>query len=42
VTLNESDTSESITCPGFKSLNAHFSVHYQDNAYFSKTNGYFG
>ena len=31
MTLNESDTPESITWPHFKSLNAHFSVHYLDN-----------
>jgi len=42
VTLNESDASESITWPRFKSLNAHFGVHYLDNANFSKTNGCFG
>ena len=41
VTLNESDASESITWPHFKLLNAHFSVHYLDNAHFSKTNGCF-
>jgi len=41
VTLNESDASESITLPHFKSLSAHFSVHYLDNAHFSKTNGCF-
>jgi len=26
----------------FKSLNAHFGVHYPDNAHFSKTNSCFG
>jgi len=41
VTLNESDASESITWPRFKSLNAHFSVPYLDNAHFSKTNSCF-
>ena len=31
MTLNESDTSESIKGLHFKSLNAHFGVHYLDN-----------
>ena len=42
VTLNESDASESITWLSIKSLIAHLSVHYLDNAHFSKMNGYFG
>jgi len=42
VTLNESDASGSITWQSFKSLNAHFGVHYLDNAHFSKTNSCFG
>ena len=39
VTLNEPDGSESITRRSIKSLNAHFSVHYLDNAHFSKIKG---
>ena len=41
VTLYESDASELIARLNIKSLNAHFSVHY-DNAHFSKTDGCFG
>ena len=42
VTLNESDASESITSRSIKSLNAHFSVDYLDNAHFSKIKGCLG
>ena len=42
VTLNESDASESITWRSIKSVIAHFSVPYLDNAHFSKINGCFG
>ena len=42
MTLNESDASESITWLSIKSLIAHLSVHYLDNAHFSKMNGCFG
>ena len=42
MTLNQSNASESITRLSIKSLIAHFSAHYLDNAHFSKINGCFG